>query len=116
MLKEARNLFPMLKESDIEYAYGDGGIRPQLVNMKTGELEMGVGKIPGNGIIFDITPSPGASDSVRNALVNAVYLTKSPSGEDNLDTKAFENEFPGSLEALGRVRNAAEELAKKLQE
>ena len=84
--------------------------------MKTGELEMGVGKIPGEDIIFDITPSPGASDSVRNALVNAVYLTKSTGVEDNLDVKAFESEFPGSIDALGRVRSAAEELVKKFQE
>ncbi len=70
-LETAKNIIPTLGYGDIEFVKGAGGIRPQLINMKTGELEMGTGKFIGDKCIFNITPSPGASDSLRNAVIDA---------------------------------------------
>ena len=69
-LKVMRETIPSLRYGDIELARGAGGIRPQVINLNTGELEMGTAKILGNNIIFDITPSPGASNSLKNAIIN----------------------------------------------
>ena len=113
VLKAIQRTVPSLRYRDLGFAKGEGCLRQQIVNLKTGELEMGVGKIPGRKIIFDITPSPGASDSIRNAFVNAVYFTKFPDAEFKLDAELFEGEFPGSSEVLERIMVAADELYRK---
>lgn len=66
-LKEAQKIVPSLKLSEIQFAKGYGGIRPQIVNTKTKCLEMGEAKIVGENILFNITPSPGASTCLQNA-------------------------------------------------
>lgn len=114
ILKALQVTVPTLRYRDLRFAKGEGGIRPQIVNLKTGELEMGVGKIPGRNIIFDVTPSPGASDSIRNAFVNAVYFTKFPDSKYELDTEAFEREYPASKEVLEHIIAAADEMYDKL--
>ncbi|AFY85674.1 FAD-dependent oxidoreductase [Chroococcidiopsis thermalis] len=66
-LKEARKIVPSLQLNELQFAEGYGGIRPQIVNTKTKHLEMGEAKIVGENIIFNITPSPGASTCLQNA-------------------------------------------------
>jgi len=67
-LKEARKIVPSLVLEDIEFAKGFGGVRPQLIDKKSSQLMLGEAKInPGNGIIFNMTPSPGASSCLVNA-------------------------------------------------
>ena len=66
-IKEARHIVPELQLKDLQYAKGYGGIRPQIVNMKTRKLQLGEAKIFGDRIIFNITPSPGASTCLQNA-------------------------------------------------
>ncbi len=67
-LKEARKIVPSLQLEDIEFAKGFGGVRPQLIDKKASQLMLGEAKInPGNGIIFNMTPSPGASSCLVNA-------------------------------------------------
>jgi malate dehydrogenase (quinone) len=66
-LKEAQKIVPSLKFSDLQFAKGYGGIRPQIVNIKTKHLELGEAKIVGENILFNITPSPGASTCLQNA-------------------------------------------------
>lgn len=66
-LKTAQKIIPTLCYSDLEYAEGTGGIRPQLLNTETGEMEMGDARVEGNNILFEITPSPGASVCLANA-------------------------------------------------
>ncbi|NHC33186.1 FAD-dependent oxidoreductase [Scytonema millei VB511283] len=66
-LKEARKIVPSLQLSELQFAEGYGGIRPQIVNTKTKRLEMGEAKIVGENILFNITPSPGASTCLQNA-------------------------------------------------
>ena len=67
-IKEVRKIIPAISLGDLTYAKGYGGVRPQIVNLDTKALEMGEAKIIGDKIIFNITPSPGASTCLQNAL------------------------------------------------
>lgn len=69
----ARHIMPTIKASDLEFIPGAGGLRPQPLNKKTGKLQMGTGKFFSQHAIYDLTPSPGASSSLRNGILNAKY-------------------------------------------
>ncbi|MEO0015374.1 MAG: hypothetical protein RLZZ535_3763, partial [Cyanobacteriota bacterium] len=73
-IKEASKIIPSIKLKDLTYAKGYGGVRPQVVNLNTQALEMGEAKITGDQIIFNITPSPGASTCLQNALEDTTRL------------------------------------------
>ncbi len=66
-LKEVQKVVPSIQLSDLQLAKGYGGIRPQIVNLKTKRLELGEAKIIGENALFNITPSPGASTCLQNA-------------------------------------------------
>ncbi|HLN19863.1 MAG TPA: FAD-dependent oxidoreductase [Bacteroidales bacterium] len=66
-LKEVKKIIPTMKLSDLRVAKGYGGTRPQIVNNTTRKLEMGEAKLTGDNIVFNITPSPGASTCLGNA-------------------------------------------------
>ena len=66
-IREVRKIVPSLKLNELQYARGIGGTRPQIVNNTTRKLEMGEAKLAGEKIIFNITPSPGASTCLGNA-------------------------------------------------
>lgn len=67
-LKDARKIVPSLQLDEIEYAKGFGGVRPQVINKKEQKLMLGEASInPGNGILFNMTPSPGATSCLGNA-------------------------------------------------
>jgi malate dehydrogenase (quinone) len=73
-IKEVSKIIPAIKLKDLTYAKGYGGVRPQVVNLNTQALEMGEAKITGDQIIFNITPSPGASTCLQNALEDTTRL------------------------------------------
>ncbi|HIP27785.1 MAG TPA: FAD-dependent oxidoreductase [Sulfurovum sp.] len=67
-VQEARKIVPSLSVDDIAYAKGFGGIRPQVLDKERKKLMLGEASInPGNGIIFNMTPSPGATSCLGNA-------------------------------------------------
>jgi len=67
-LKDARKIVPSLQLEDIEYAKGFGGVRPQVLNKTEQKLMLGEASVnPGTGIIFNMTPSPGATSCLGNA-------------------------------------------------
>ncbi len=67
-LKDARKIVPSLEESDIEYAKGFGGVRPQVLDKDKEKLVLGEASIDdGDGIVFNMTPSPGATSCLGNA-------------------------------------------------
>lgn len=67
-IQDARKIVPSLKPEDIRYAKGFGGVRPQVLNKKERRLMLGEASInPGNGILFNMTPSPGATSCLGNA-------------------------------------------------
>ena len=67
-IKEVKKIIPSIELDNLSYARGYGGVRPQIVNLDTKALEMGEAKIVGDRIIFNITPSPGASTCLQNAF------------------------------------------------
>ncbi|MBD1807271.1 FAD-dependent oxidoreductase [Microcoleus sp. FACHB-SPT15] len=66
-LRQVQKIVPSMQLSDLQLAKGYLGIRPQIVNLKTKRLELGEAKIVGENILFNITPSPGASTCLQNA-------------------------------------------------
>ena len=79
--KEVQKIIPTLCEDDIEYADGIGGLRPQVIDKVNKKLLLGEAKIDTQkGIVFNLTPSPGATSCLSNARVDAenicAYLGK----------------------------------------
>ncbi|WP_297810037.1 FAD-dependent oxidoreductase [uncultured Methylophaga sp.] len=67
-MRDARKIVPGLKLDDVSFAKGFGGVRPQLIDKKAAKLMLGEAKInPGTGIVFNMTPSPGATSCLENA-------------------------------------------------
>lgn len=67
-VKDARKIVPSLKVEDVYYAKGFGGVRPQVLSKTQKKLLLGEASInPGDGIIFNMTPSPGATSCLGNA-------------------------------------------------
>jgi len=76
-IKEVKKVIPSLSVKDIEYADRYGGMRPQIIDKKTKSLLLGEAKINiEEGIIFNMTPSPGASSCLGNALSDAKIISK----------------------------------------
>jgi len=75
-VKDAQKVIPTLKASDIEYAEGYGGMRPQIVDKKNHELLLGEAKLQEDGIIFNMTPSPGATSSLSIAMQDTIEICK----------------------------------------
>jgi malate dehydrogenase (quinone) len=74
-LRDARKIVPSLQLSDLRFAKGIGGIRPVMIDKPNRKLHLGEAKInPGNGLIFNMTPSPGATSCLANAEQDAMAL------------------------------------------
>jgi len=73
-LKEIKKIVPNIKIDEIKFAKKIGGTRPQIINNTSRKLEMGEAKIVGEKIIFNITPSPGASTCLGNAFEDTQKL------------------------------------------
>lgn len=74
--KEAQKIIPSIQPRDLQLGRTLGGIRPQVVNLRTHSMQLGEAKIVADGIIFNITPSPGASVCLANALTDVRQITK----------------------------------------
>lgn len=94
--REASTIVPSLKNSDLKFGKHIGGIRPQIIDENKRSLVLGAGKIKEEGLIFNITPSPGASSCLEAALEDAITLTKYIGRK--FDVKKFEKD-------LGKIRN-----------
>lgn len=79
--KKVRKIIPSLKENDIHYAKGFGGIRPQILDKENNTMLLSESFIDTKeGIIFNMTPSPGATSCLGNGIRDveniALYLNK----------------------------------------
>jgi malate dehydrogenase (quinone) len=92
-IKEVRKIVPSLKLNELRYAKGIGGTRPQIVNNTTRKLEMGEAKLSGEKIIFNITPSPGASTCLGNAYSDASTIIEFLGNRFKFDKEAFEKDL-----------------------
>ena len=75
------------------FAKGVGGTRPQIINNSTRKLEMGEAKIVGDKIIFNITPSPGASTCLGNAYEDTLKLMDFLDHKFKFNKELFENDL-----------------------
>ncbi len=75
-IRDARKIIPSLNAEDLEFAEGYGGMRPQIIDKKSQELLLGEAKIEDGGLIFNMTPSPGATSSLAIALKDAQSVCK----------------------------------------
>jgi len=92
-IKEVRKIVPSLKLDELRYAKGIGGTRPQIVNNTTRKLEMGEAKLCGEKIIFNITPSPGASTCLGNAYSDAGRIVEFLGNNHQFYKEAFEKDL-----------------------
>ncbi len=88
-LPHVQKVVPSVELDDIERAKGYGGVRPQIVDTKAKSLDMGEAKIVGDDVIFNITPSPGASTCLKNAMRDTHTLMDFLDGEYEFDEEAF---------------------------
>ena len=84
---------PGIKLSELTFIKGLGGTRPQVVNNTTRKLEMGEAKLTGDRILFNITPSPGASTCLGNAYSDTGLIVEFLGGEFKFDKAAFEKDL-----------------------
>ncbi len=74
-LKEARKIIPSLQLEQLHFAKGIGGIRPVMIDKQQQRLHLGEAQIdPGSGILFNMTPSPGATSCLGNAKRDAEHI------------------------------------------
>lgn len=92
-IKQIRKIVPSLKLSELTYAKGIGGTRPQIVNNTKRKLEMGEAKLTGDKIIFNITPSPGASTCLGNAYTDTSKIIEFLDNKYHFDKEAFEKDL-----------------------
>lgn len=92
-MKEARKIIPSLKFSDVKLAKGYGGVRPQIVNTDKMTLEMGEARISGENILFNVTPSPGASTCISNSFHDTFKIMDFFEGKIKFNNKQFEKDF-----------------------
>ncbi len=76
-LKDAQKIVPGLKLDEFEYAKGFGGVRPQVLDKDKQKLMLGEASIfTGEGLIFNMTPSPGATSCLGNAERDLRYIVQ----------------------------------------
>jgi malate dehydrogenase (quinone) len=92
-LKEIKKIVPGVKLEEIKFAKKVGGTRPQIINNVTKKLELGEAKILGENIIFNITPSPGASTCLGNAFEDTLKLMEFLSDRFAFDKEQFDKDL-----------------------
>jgi malate dehydrogenase (quinone) len=101
-LKQVQKIVPSLQLSDLQLAKGYRGIRPQIVNLKTKRLELGEAKIVGENILFNITPSPGASTCLQNAEYDTEKIIDFLGEDYTFDKDRFFQDL-GDEQALAQI-------------
>ena len=94
-MREARKIVPTLRASDVHFGKNMGGVRPQVANIRTRTLQLGEAKLVADGLIFNITPSPGASVCLQNAEADLRTLISHFNGRYALDEAALVKDLGG---------------------
>ena len=92
-LQEVKTIVPTVRYGDLKLRRGAGGIRPQIVDLRTGKLVMGDVPLVGETCIFTTTPSPGASVCLANAKRDVARLVSFLGEGYRFDREAFEKEL-----------------------
>ncbi len=91
--RKVQRIVPSLSWKDVRRARGFGGMRLQRVDTRTHDLLLGEGKIVGDNIIFNMTPSPGASVCLYNARRDAEHIAEFLHNPKLFDTKRMDAEL-----------------------
>ncbi|WP_092901647.1 FAD-dependent oxidoreductase [Halostagnicola kamekurae] len=110
-LPHVQKVVPSAELEDIERAKGYGGVRPQIVDTKNKSLDMGEAKIVGDDIIFNITPSPGASTCLKNALQDTERVLEFLDGEYEFDEAALREDTIENFPRIDDDDDAADDEA-----
>ena len=87
-LKQAQKIIPSLKLNDIYFAEQVGGLRPQIIDKRNYNLLFSEANINhDDGIIFNMTPSPGATSCLGNAIKDLKFIST------YLNKEFYENKF-----------------------
>jgi malate dehydrogenase (quinone) len=100
-LRQMRKIVPTLRWRDVTYGKDKGGTRPQIFNTEDGTLQMGESTIIREGIIFNTTPSPGASVSLRNAEKDAQVIIDFLGDGYTFDQAAFNRDLRRTRTEVG---------------
>lgn len=71
LTRHVRKIVPTIKPSQIQKEKGYGATRPQVMDAHASAVNLGEARILGENAIFNITPSPGASTCLANAVKDA---------------------------------------------
>ena len=93
LVKNVQKIIPEMCACDLQKAKGYGGMRLQRVDTTTHELQLGEGKIIGDNIIFNMTPSPGASVCLYNAMRDAEHVVSFLGENVQFDKARMQNDF-----------------------
>ncbi len=94
ILREARKIIPNLTIKEIRLIDGHGGSRPQEIDLDADNpLIMGDSNIVGWRVIFNTTPSPGASVCLKNALRDILKIIEFFEGKYQFDIEQFKIDF-----------------------
>ena len=88
--KLAKKIIPSVTYADFKRGKTKAGIRPQLIDIKNKKLMMGEIEIVGKNIIFNVTPSPGATACLKNAAKNVEQVVKFFEDKHHFDRPGFE--------------------------
>jgi malate dehydrogenase (quinone) len=94
---EVKKIVPSLTADKITLGHNIGGIRPQVVNVKTRKMEMGEAEITGENVIFNITPSPGASVCLKNAEQETLRIVKMLGARFEFDAARWCQDFGSKM-------------------
>lgn len=92
-IRTLSKIIPTIKQSDLKSVKGIGGIRPQLVNKKEHKLLMGAAEIIGDNIIFNVTPSPGATACLQTAEKITKQIMKFFDDKHKFNQSAYDKDF-----------------------
>lgn len=112
-IRKVRKIVPSVTLQDLTFAKGYGGIRPQVVNLKTRQLEMGEAKITGRKILFNITPSPGASTCLKTAEDSCRQLMTFLGKSYKFDEKRFRADLSCGANEKADEKMGADEQTEK---
>ncbi|NJR69837.1 MAG: FAD-dependent oxidoreductase [Synechococcales cyanobacterium CRU_2_2] len=102
-IHKVRQIVPSIQLKDLTFAKGYGGVRPQIINLKTRQLEMGEAKILGDRILFNITPSPGASTCLQNAEDDTLRLMSFLGDNYQFDQDRFLTDLTEKIGDTGKL-------------
>jgi malate dehydrogenase (quinone) len=106
-MKEIRKIVPNAKLAEIKFARRVGGTRPQIINNTLGKLELGEAKLVGDKIIFNITPSPGASTCLGNAFEDTAKLMEFLGNRFRFDIAGFEKDLAENIKSAVESKSDA---------